>query len=137
MSEDFDAEALRPMILKMNGNVARIAKALRADSERLREFIRSTPSLASAMEEVLAIGVDESLSVLFTGLRDDSVANRIASAKVFLRSRSARHRGFTQEPELQIKVGAKGAALALTWLSPEADEVKLIEGSSNAQTEED
>jgi hypothetical protein len=128
----FDPEELRPMILDALGDVGAIAKAIDADSEQLRIFIMSTPSLRRALDEVIARGVDKAIGVLFKGLNDDEhYSNQLAASKEFLKSRPAQRRGFHHAGDLELKMPQKGGALTLTWLSPEDNrkpEPPLIEG---------
>jgi hypothetical protein len=125
MKPAFNPEALRPMILKMNGDVRAVAKQIHADSEDLRNFIMNTPLLRRALDEVVARGVDQALSVLFDGLDDDKhYVNQLQAAKEFLKSRAAQRRGFHHAGDLELKMPAKGGALTLTWLPPEP-----VEGS--------
>src|ERR1700741_3638635 len=91
----FDPDVLRPLILKRNGDVRAVAKEIKADSESLREFIVNTPVLRRALDEVVARGVDQSLSVLFKGLNDDEhFTNQLGAAREFLKSRAGQRRGF-------------------------------------------
>jgi hypothetical protein len=129
---DFDPDELRPLIIANNGNVKAIADEIGADSETLRRFIQNTPILAHAMIEVIARGVDQSVSVLFKGLDDDEhFGSQLAAAKEFLKSRPAQRRGFHHAGDLELKMPAKGGALTLTWLPPgeERPEPPLIEGT--------
>ena len=117
---DFDAAVLRPLIIAGKGDIRAIAKEIDADSEELRNLIMNTPILRRALDEVIARGVDQSLSVLFKGLDDeDHFSNQLASAKEFLKSRAAQRRGFHHAGDLELKMPTKGGALTLTWLPPE------------------
>jgi hypothetical protein len=126
----FDPDELRPLILAMNGSVKAVAKKVRCDSEELRAFIMSTPSLRRAMDEVVARAVDQSVEVLFKGLGDhQSLSKQIAAAKVFVKSRAGQRRGFHHAGELELKVPQGRGALTLTWLPPGSPkEPPLIEG---------
>jgi hypothetical protein len=130
---DFDPDALRPMIIALHGDVRAIAKEIDADSEELRNFIMNTPLLRRALDEVIARGVDQSLSVMFKGLDDeDHFSNQLASAKEFLKTRAAQRRGFHHAGDLELKMPTKGGALTLTWLPPEDNrrpEPPMIEGT--------
>jgi hypothetical protein len=130
---DFDPGALRPMIIAKKGDVRSIAEEIDADSEDLRAFIMNTPVLRRALDEVIARGVDQSLSVLFKGLDDDDhFPNQLASAKEFLKSRAAQRRGFHHAGDLDLRMPVKGGALTLTWLPPEDNqrpEPPMIEGT--------
>ena len=129
---DLDPDALRPMIIAMNGDVRAIAKEVEADSEELRNFIMNTPLLRRALDEVIARGVDQSLSVMFKGLDDeDHFSNQLASAKEFLKTRAAQRRGFHHAADLELKMPTKGGALTLTWLPPEdpRPQPPMIEGT--------
>jgi hypothetical protein len=128
----FDPDALRPMILARHGDVGAIADLIDADSEELRIFIMNTPVLRRALDEVIARGVDQAISVLFKGVNDDEhFSNQLAAAKEFLKSRAAQRRGFHHAGDLELKMPSKGGALTLTWLAPEdtrKPEPPLIEG---------
>ena len=129
---DLDPDALRPLIIAKNGDVRAIAREIDADSEDLRNFIMNTPLLRRALDEVIARGVDQSLSVMFKGLDDDHFSNQLASAKEFLKTRAAQRRGFHHAGDLELKLPGKGGALTLTWLAPEDNrrpEPPLIEGT--------
>jgi hypothetical protein len=133
---DFEPDALRVMIIAKRGDVRAIAQEIEADSEDLRTFIMNTPLLRRALDEVIARGVDQSLSVLFKGLDDDDhFSNQLAAAKEFLKSRAAARRGFhhTGDMELRVGPGSKGGALTLTWLPPEDNRSQppMIEGTVN------
>jgi hypothetical protein len=129
----FDPEALRPMIIARHGDVTAVAEEIDADSEELRNFIMNTPVLRRALDEVLARGVDQSIGVLFRGLKDeDHYSNQLAAAKEFLKSRAAQRRGFHHAGDLELKMPAQGGALTLTWLPPEEPgkpEPPMIEGT--------
>jgi hypothetical protein len=117
---DFDPDALRPMIIARNGDITAVAGEIDADSEELRNYIMNTPVLRRALDEVIARGVDKTLTVLFKGLDDeDHFSNQLASAKEFLKSRAAQRRGFHHAGDLELKMPTKGGALTLTWLPPE------------------
>jgi hypothetical protein len=128
-----DPDALRPLIIARNGDVRAIAKEIDADSEELRSLIMSTPVLRRALDEVIARGVDHSLSVMFKGLDDeDHFSNQLASAKEFLKTRAAQRRGFHHAGDLELKMPMRGGALTLTWLAPEDNrrpEPPMIEGT--------
>ena len=117
---DFDPDALRPLIIGRNGDITAVADEIDADSEELRNYIMNTPVLRRALDEVIARGVDKTLTVLFKGLDDeDHFSNQLASAKEFLKSRAAQRRGFHHAGDLELKMPTKGGALTLTWLPPE------------------
>jgi hypothetical protein len=120
------------MILEHKGDVGAIADLIDADSEELRIFIMNTPVLRRALDEVIARGVDQAISVLFKGVNDDEhFSNQLAAAKEFLKSRAAQRRGFHHAGDLELKMPSKGGALTLTWLAPEDNrkpEPPLIEG---------
>ena len=117
---DFDPDRLRPMIIVRNGDITAVANEIDADSEELRNYIMNTPVLRRALDEVIARGVDKTLTVLFKGLDDeDHFSNQLASAKEFLKSRAAQRRGFHHAGDLELKMPTKGGALTLTWLPPE------------------
>jgi len=130
---DFDPDRLRPMIIARNGDITAVADEIDADSEELRNYIMNTPVLRRALDEVIARGVDKTLTVLFKGLDDeDHFSNQLASAKEFLKSRAAQRRGFHHAGDLELKMPTKGGALTLTWLPPEDNrrpEPPMIEGT--------
>ena len=129
---DLDPDALRPLIIARNGDIRAIARGIDADSEDLRNFIMNTPTLRRALDEVIARGVDQSLSVMFKGLDDEQhFSNQLASAKEFLKTRAAQRRGFHHANDIELKMPGKGGALTLTWLAPEDNrsEPPMIEGT--------
>jgi hypothetical protein len=129
---DLDPDALRPLIIARKGDIRAIAAEIAADSEDLRNFIMNTPVLRRALDEVIARGVDQSLSVMFKGLDDEQhFSNQLASAKEFLKTRAAQRRGFHHTGDLELRMPAKGGALTLTWLPPDdkRPEPPLIEGT--------
>ena len=122
-SPDLDAERIECLIAEHDGTVGRIAKALGVGSRRLRKFIAMSTRLSEAVDEVFEGAVDEAVGVLFEGLRDEgSHQTRFYAAKEFLRTGSARRRGFGQEAsgqatlELKDKGGAR--TITLRWLEP-------------------
>ena len=126
----FDPGQIRPMIIEMNGNLVRVSQALGCDSEELRDFVYSTPLLRRALDEVVARGVDLAVSVLFAGLEDEHLGNRLMAAKTMLKSRAGARRGFTSGADLTLKTPREGGTLSLTWLPPEAPAgPPMIEGT--------
>ena len=122
-SSDLDADRIECLIAEHDGNIGRIAKALGVGSRRLRKFIAMSTRLSEAVDEVFEGAVDEAVGVLFEGLRDEgSHQTRFYAAKEFLRTGSARRRGFGQEAsgqatlELKDKGGAR--TITLRWLEP-------------------
>ena len=82
--------------------------------------------LTAAIDEVFEGAVDEAVGVLFEGLRDEgSFQNRFYAAKEFLRTGTARRRGFGHEAsgqatlELKDKGGAR--TITLRWLEPQEE----------------
>jgi hypothetical protein len=129
---DFDPDRLRPMIIARKGDIRAIADDLCADSEELRVFVMNTPVLRRALDEVIARGVDQSLSVMFKGLDDEEhFSNQLAAAKEFLKTRAAARRGFHHAGDIELKMPRQGGALTLTWLPPENNrpEPPMIEGT--------
>ena len=119
--QPFDQEEVRALLMAHDGNVTEAAKALNVDPERLRTYVYAIPRLKHAIEEALAQGVDEAVSVLFTALRDQgSFQNRYYAAKEFLRSDAGRRRGFgpREHAALEIKPN-QPSAITLKWLEPE------------------
>jgi hypothetical protein len=120
-----DSEIVEQLIFELDGNVSAIAKALSVRSDRLRAFIMAKGELRRALDEVYEGAVDESIGVLFKGLRDEaSFQNRFYAAKEFLRSGAGHKRGFGQAPapmsSLEIKDSAAGRTIVLKWLEPDA-----------------
>ena len=118
---NLDQEEVRALLMAHDGNVTKAARELNIDPERLRTYVYAVPSLKRAIEETLAQGVDEAVSVLFTALRDQgSFQNRYYAAKEFLRSDAGRRRGFgpREHAALEIKPN-QPSAITLKWLEPE------------------
>ena len=120
---DLDVGAIEVLIAEHDGDLGRIAKRLGVASSRLRKFVALSPVLCAAIDEVFEGAVDEAVSVLFQGLRDEgSFQNRFYAAKEFLRTATARRRGFghdasaTATLELKDKGGTK--TITLRWLEP-------------------
>jgi hypothetical protein len=137
-TNDYDAQALRDMLILKNGDVRAVADDIAADSEDLRMFIMNTPLLRRALDEVIARGVDQSVAVLFAGLNDtEHYGNQLEAAKVFLKSRAAQRRGFHGAGEnLELRVPSRPGALTLTWLDPQAGgggSPPLIEGTATEE----
>jgi len=127
MSISADPDQLRPMLIRMNGNIKRVAREIDADSEELRALVMNTPLLRRALDEVIARGVDESVTALFEMLEDDHAAVQMAAAKEFLKSRAGQRRGFHHNKDLELK--ASKGALTLTWLPQDKPEAPMIEGT--------
>ena len=135
---DLDPDALRPLIIARKGDMRAIAAEIDADSEDLRNFIMNTPLLRRALDEVIARGVDQSLSVMFKGLDDeDHYSNQLATAKEFLKTRAAQRRGFHHAGDLELRMPAKSGSLTLTWLPPDdkRHEPPMIEGTAVEESE--
>jgi hypothetical protein len=118
--KQFDQDEIRALLMRLDGDVTQAAKELRVDPERLRAYVYGMPALKRAIDETLAQGVDEAVSVLYAALRDQaSFQNRYYAAKEFLRSEAGRRRGFgpREQAALEIKPNAP-ATLTLKWLEP-------------------
>jgi hypothetical protein len=123
---ELDEDKLESLLLEVDGSIREAAILLDVKSARLRRFVQASPRLRSACEEALALAVDESIGVLFEGLRDKgSFQNRFYAAKEFLRSAEGRKRGFGHEAsgqatlELKDKGGAR--TITLKWIEPPAE----------------
>ena len=119
VDDSLDTEAVRDVLMEHEGDIGRTARALGVGSERLRRFVWGSGVLRRAMEEVLDLAVDESISVLFEGLRDrHSFGNRIQAAKEFLRSEAGRRRGFAPAGNAAVELKTPTGTLTLRWLEP-------------------
>jgi hypothetical protein len=123
---DLDEGVIEGLIAEHDGSVRKIAKALGVSSARLRKFVAMSSRLTAAIDEVFEGAVDEAVGVLFEGLRDEgSFQNRFYAAKEFLRTGTARKRGFGHEAsgqatlELKDKGGAR--TITLRWLEPQEE----------------
>jgi hypothetical protein len=118
---DLDADRIECLIAEHDGNIGRIAKALGVGSRRLRKFVAMSTRLSEAVDEVFEGAVDEAVGVLFEGLRDEgSHQTRFYAAKEFLRTGSARRRGFGEaasgQATLELKDKGGSRTITLRWL---------------------
>ena len=120
---DLDEARIEVLLEQHDGDIGKVARQLGVASSRLRKFVALSPVLCAAIDEVFEGAVDEAVSVLFQGLRDEgSFQNRFYAAKEFLRTATARRRGFghdasaTATLELKDKGGTK--TITLRWLEP-------------------
>jgi hypothetical protein len=105
---------------------------MNVDSARLRAFVAEEPALRRLQAEIMERAVDEAISILFGGMKDEHYGNRLQAAKEFLRSRGARKRGFGPHGATLELTRRTRETLTLTWLPPETEkdepDPKLIEG---------
>jgi hypothetical protein len=124
---DLDEARIEDLIAEHDGDIGKVAKRLGIGSARLRKFVALSPALTAACEEVFEGAVDEAVSVLFQGLRDEgSFQNRFYAAKEFLRTGAARRRGFGHDASatatLELKDKGGSRTITLRWLEPAKDE---------------
>lgn len=124
---DLDEARIEDLIAEHDGDIGKVAKRLGIGSARLRKFVALSPALTAACEEVFEGAVDEAVSVLFQGLRDEgSFQNRFYAAKEFLRTGAARRRGFGHDASatatLELKDKGGSRTITLRWLEPTKDE---------------
>jgi hypothetical protein len=124
---ELDEDKIEAILLSLDGSIREAAIVLDVKSSRLRRFVQASPRLREACAEAFALAIDESVGVLFEGLRDkNSFQNRFYAAKEFLRSAEGRSRGFGHEAsgqatlELKDKGGAR--TITLRWIEPPAEE---------------
>jgi hypothetical protein len=126
----YDDDEIARELLACDGQVRKVARKLKLDSQDLRLYVGKSARLAQVMEECFALAVDEAMEVLYAGLRDDgSFQNRFYSAKEFLRSSEGRKRGFGAELSGQAMLELKGdpgrKTITLRWLDPLEEPPKL------------
>ena len=124
---DLDEARIEDLIAEHDGDIGKVAKRLGIASARLRKFVALSPVLTAACEEVFEGAVDEAVSVLFQGLRDEgSFQNRFYAAKEFLRTGAARRRGFGHDASatatLELKDKGGSRTITLRWLEPAKEE---------------
>ena len=127
---ELDEDQVAACLLKLDGSILQASLKLDGGSARLRRFVEASPRCRAACEEAIELAIDESVGVLFQGLRDTgSFQNRFYAAKEFLRTAAARKRGFGHEAsgqatlELKDKGGQK--TITLRWLEPQQEEEPL------------
>jgi hypothetical protein len=134
---EFDQVEIRDLLIELDGNVTEAAKSMGVDPQRLRAYVNAMPILKRAIEETLEQGVDQAISVLFEGLRDQqSFQNRYYAAKEFLRSSAGKKRGFgpreTAQGQIEVRKDQSGQnTIVLRWLEPPGEGATIIEGGQN------
>ena len=123
LEQPLDEERIEGLLAEHDGNIGKVAKKIGVSSARLRKFVAMSPVLCAACEEVFEGAVDEAVAVLFEGLRDESsFQNRFYAAKEFLRTGTARRRGFGPEASgqatLELKDKGGSRTITLRWLEP-------------------
>jgi hypothetical protein len=123
---DLDEDEVETTLMGVDGNIREAAMLLDVKSARLRRFVEASPRLRAVCAEAFASAVDESVGVLFEGLRDkNSFQNRFYAAKEFLRSAEGRKRGFGHEASgqatLELKDKGGSRTITLKWIEPPAE----------------
>jgi hypothetical protein len=116
-----DVEEARRALEKVEGNITAAAELMNVDSARLRAFVAEEPVLRRLQAEIMERAVDEAISILFVGMKDEHYGNRLQAAKEFLRSQGARKRGFGPHGARLELTSRTRQTLTLTWLPPETD----------------
>jgi hypothetical protein len=124
---ELDEHEVEGLLLVNDGSIRDCAILLGVKSSRLRRFVQASARCREASEEAFALAVDESIGVLFEGLRDKgSFQNRFYAAKEFLRSAEGRKRGFGHEASgqatLELKDKGGQRTITLKWIEPPAEE---------------
>jgi hypothetical protein len=124
---ELDEDKIESILLDVDGSIREAAILLDVKSSRLRRFVEKSPRLREACQEAFALAVDESVGVLFEGLRDkNSFQNRFYAAKEFLRSAEGRRRGFGHEASgqatLELKDKGGSRTITLKWIEPPPEE---------------
>ena len=88
-----DSEAIEAELIRTRGNVSLASKALGVPARDLRRLVWSS-DLADAVFEAIEGEIDEAQAVAIAALRSGDVGQRLAAAKVFLRTSAARRRGW-------------------------------------------
>jgi hypothetical protein len=125
-----DAESLRKLLYKVDGNVTKAAKKLAVDPQRLRAFVFAVPSLRATMSEIMEQKVDAAIDVVFDGLKDGaSFQNRFYCAKEMLKSVPGRARGFGMErtsTTINLGPAAPQGAVEIKWLEDKTIEHETV-----------
>jgi regulatory Fis family protein len=112
------------------GNVTQAAKRLGVGSAWLRAKIVATKELGEAMDEIMERHVDKAIGIIRAGLDEESYLVRFYAAKEFLRSETARKRGFGTAQNAQVieASGGRPSVIVLKWIGDDKPEPKQIEG---------
>jgi hypothetical protein len=124
---ELDEQNVEAILLGVDGSIREAALLLDVKSSRLRRFVEASPRCREACAEAFALAIDESVGVLFEGLRDKgSFQNRFYAAKEFLRSSEGRKRGFGHEASgqatLELKDKGGSRTITLKWIEPPQEE---------------
>jgi hypothetical protein len=136
--EDSEAGIARALYA-YQGNVTLAAEALELDSAELRRMIQKSEALQNAMAEVMERNVDKAVGIIRQGMDEESYLVRFYAAKEFLRTETARKRGFGYSHAPQAVEGGGGggraAVIVLKWIDDAEPEPKTIEGSATQEDE--
>ena len=131
IDEDDEAGIARALYAHQ-GNVTLAAEALELDSAELRRMIQKSEALQNAMAEVMERNVDKAVGIIRQGMDEESYLVRFYAAKEFLRTETARKRGFGMPHQTQVVEGGGGgraAVIVLKWIDDAEPEPKTIEGT--------
>lgn len=137
--EDSEAGIARALYA-YQGNVTLAAEALELDSADLRRMIQKSEALQNAMAEVMERAVDKAVGIIRQGMDEESYLVRFYAAKEFLRTETARKRGFGMPHQTQVVEGGGGgraAVIVLKWIDDAEPEPKTIEGTIKGPLEEE
>jgi hypothetical protein len=135
--EDSEAGIARALYA-YQGNVTLAAEALELDSAELRRMIQKSEALQNAMAEVMERNVDKAVGIIREGMDEESYLVRFYAAKEFLRTETARKRGFgySHAPQVVEGGGGRAAVIVLKWIDDADPEPKTIEGSATQEDDE-
>jgi hypothetical protein len=124
-----DDEQMILALEREEGNVTKAAERLGVAPAWLRRKINSTPTLEAAIAEIMEQDVDRAVAIMRSGLKEESYLVRFYAAKEFLRTETARRRGFgmPQHPQVETTSGGR-AVIVLKWLDDDKAEPKQLEG---------
>jgi hypothetical protein len=107
------------------------AERLGVGSAWLRRKIMASKTLGETIDELMERNVDKAIGIIRAGMEEESYLVRFYAAKEFLRTETARRRGFGMAQQAQVvdSGGGRPAVIVLKWLGDEQPEPKQIEGS--------
>jgi hypothetical protein len=130
LTDEIPVSALVEAMIEEDGDVTLAAKRLGVESGWLRRKALSTPELEEAVEEIKERLVDKAVRIMRKGMESENYMVQFYAGKEFLRSETARKRGFGQVPQAQVieSGGNARTVIVLKWQGD--DDVKQIEGTT-------